>query len=561
MAALDYISILLCVCGILAAGISFSKAGRSIKSFFAAGGKVPWWIGGLSLFMGFFSAGTFVVWGSIAYTHGMVAISIQACMCAAGFIIALLVAPKWKRTRVLTAAEYITERLGSNVQKTYTFLFLFISLFTMGSFLYPVAKIIQVSTGLSLYASILVLGGISILYVTVGGLKAVVVTDVLQFVILTAAVLIVIPLALGKVGGLSGFLQQVPDGFYKLTNSEYTLFFIFAYILYNSVFLGGNWSYVQRYTSVATQKDARKLGLLFGSLYIVSPILWMLPPMIYRVYNPDLAGLADEGAYLLMCKEALPAGLLGMMIGGMVFATASSLNGTLNISAGVFTNDIFRRLRPGASDKRLMRVARLSTVGFGLAAVGVALLVPKMGGIVNVVISLGALTGVPLYLPVIWTLFSKRIDAKAVMTTTLASLGVNAFFKFVSPALLGLALDRTCEMVLGVSLPALMLLGFELCYRIKGCSDPRAESCEEAIARRKESELEEKPSQEERLEEESGNKQSLRVIGIGVLVAGLMVLTLGAVDSGPTVDATKVIGLLLGSLGAVLCVRNRKRSL
>ena len=76
MVALDYITIVLCTLGILIAGITFSKAGQSIKSFFAAGGNVPWWIGGLSLFMGFFSAGTFVVWGSIAYSYGLVAITI-----------------------------------------------------------------------------------------------------------------------------------------------------------------------------------------------------------------------------------------------------------------------------------------------------------------------------------------------------------------------------------------------------------------------------------------------------------------------------------------------------
>ncbi len=559
MVLLDYITIIVCILGIIFAGITFSKAGQSIKSFFAAGGKVPWWIGGLSLFMGFFSAGTFVVWGSIAYTHGLVAISIQACMCMAGFIIALLVAPRWKRTRVLTAAEYISTRLGVKVQKTYTFLFLFISLFTMGSFLYPVAKIIEVSSGIPLYTSILVLGAISILYVTVGGLRAVVVTDVLQFVILTAAVLIVIPLSFQKVGGVSNFLNSVPEGFYKLTNSEYTLFFIIAYILYNAVFLGGNWAYVQRYTSVATPKDARKVGLLFGSLYMISPILWMLPPMIYRVFNSDLSGLADEGAYLLMCKEALPAGLLGMMIGGMVFATASSLNGTLNISAGVFTNDIFRRLKPGASNKTTMRVARLSTVILGILAVGVALLVPKMGGIVNVVISLGALTGVPLYLPVIWTLFSKRIDNKAVMSTTLVSLGVNALFKFITPALFGLALNRTEEMVLGVGLPTLMLAGFELWYRFKSYEDPRAALCEDEIGRRKAGEEQMEQSPEEKEEEARNNSHSLKVIGVGIMAAGVMVLTLGTIDAGLKFNATMAISVLLVVTGAFISRKARKQ--
>ena len=104
----DYIVIIIFSLGILIAGLSFSGSGKNMKSFFAAGGAVPWWISGLSLFMSFFSAGTFVVWGSIAYTHGWVSVSIQWTMAIAGFIIGFFIAPRWHKARVLTAAEYIT---------------------------------------------------------------------------------------------------------------------------------------------------------------------------------------------------------------------------------------------------------------------------------------------------------------------------------------------------------------------------------------------------------------------------------------------------------------------
>src|SRR5680860_647978 len=117
-------------------GLSFSKSGKNMKSFFAAGGALPWWMSGLSLFMSFFSAGTFVVWGSIAYNSGWVAISIQWTMCIAGLIIGLFIAPKWQKTKSLTVAEFITDRLGYNTQKIYTYLFLLISVFTTGAFLY-----------------------------------------------------------------------------------------------------------------------------------------------------------------------------------------------------------------------------------------------------------------------------------------------------------------------------------------------------------------------------------------------------------------------------------------
>ena len=389
MEILDYITIAVFAAGIMFVGSLFSSTGKNMKSFFAGGGNVSWWISGLSLFMGFFSAGTFVVWGSIAYSMGFVAVTIQLTMAAAGFAVGLLIAPRWNKTGCLTAAEYITRRYGASTQKLYTYIFLFISIFTTGSFLYPIAKIIEVAAGIPLSSSILILGVFCMIYVSLGGLRAVVVTDVLQFIILFAAVIIVIPLAFGEVGGVPEFLARVPEGFFTLFAGEYNWVFIVAFMLYNLFFLGGNWAYVQRYTSVRTPRDAKKVGVLFGVLYTFSPILWMLPPMIYRVFEPGLSGLENENAYLLMCKQTMPAGMLGLMLGGMIFATASSLNATLNISAGVFTNDIFKRLRPAAGETTLMKVARISTLGFGVLAIAVALLIPNMGGIVNVVISGG----------------------------------------------------------------------------------------------------------------------------------------------------------------------------
>ncbi|MDR1810285.1 MAG: Na+:solute symporter [Prevotella sp.] len=555
MSLLDYIAIIIFTAGVLVAGLSFSKAGKSMKSFFAAGGNVPWWIVGLSLFMGFFSAGTFVVWGSIAYTHGLVAVTIQGCMCIAGFLVAVFIASRWKRTRVFTAAEYITNRLGNGVQKAYTYLFLLISLFTMGSFLYPVAKIVEVSTGLPLQTAILLLGGVSILYVTVGGLWAVVVTDVLQFVILMAAVLIVVPLSFEKIGGMDNFLQHAPEDFFRVFNGEYTLFFIAAFCIYNFVFLGGQWSYVQRYTSVRTEKDARKVGMLFASLYLICPVLWMLPPMIYRIYNGDLTGLADEGAYLLMCKAVLPKGILGLMIGGMVFATASSLNGSLNISAGVFTNDIFKRLFPHSTDKSLMKAARFSTIGFGLLAIVVALLIPLMGGIVNVVISIAALTGAPLYLPVVWTLFSRRQNKYTVLFTTLFSLTVNALFKFVTP-LFGLSLDRATEMMTGVLVPIAVLSLIELYFIIRKKEDPQAAVCERMIQERIDRQQQEEENSPKAITDD--NRASLKVIGLGVCLSGALILLLGALSEGFSRAVVCGVAAALVLLGAWIYVKSKK---
>src|SRR5690606_11739468 len=270
--------------------------------------------------------------------------------------------------------------------------------------------------------------------------------------------------AFDRVGGVNTFIQEAPEGFFNLTGGEYSLWFIFAFGLYNMIFIGGNWAYVQRYTSVPSKRDAKKVGYTFGWLYLISPVIWMLPPMLYRFINVDLAGMENEGAYLMMCKEVLPQGIMGLMITGMIFATTDSVNASLNVSSAVFTNDVYRRLYPKAKDQSLMWVARLSTLLFGIITVGVALMVPAMGGIVEVVLSIGALTGVALYGPGIWALFSKRQTAFSILFTSIVSLTVNLFFKFLAPSLLNIKLGRMEETVLGVFLPLVLLLLFELRY-------------------------------------------------------------------------------------------------
>lgn len=541
MQNLDYIVIFIFSFAILAAGMSFGKGKANMKSYFAAGGAVPWSINGLSLFMSFFSAGTFVVWGAIAYEHGWVAVTIQWSMCIAGLLIGLFIAPKWRKTGALTAAEFISKRLGNSIQQFYTYLFLVLSLAYTGSFLYPVAKIVNVSTGFGIYESIIFLGLMIIIYTAVGGLWAVVVTDVLQFVILTAAVIIVVPLAFDKAGGLSGFVNNAPTDFFNLLSGEYTLGFIIAFGFYNMVFIGGNWAYVQRYTSVKDATSAKKVGYLFSALYVISPVIWMLPPMLYRTLEGDLAGLENEGAYLLMVKEVLPVGMLGLMLGGMIFATASSVNTTLNLSAAVVTNDIFKQLRPSASNKTLMTVARFSTVLFGLGTIIVALLVPGAGGIVEVVLSIGALTGAPLYAPPIWALFSKRQTGASICFVTVFSLIVNLAFKLVTPKLLGFSLSRGQEMIVGVGVPILLLLGYEIWAISK---DKLSSQYLIYTQKNDEKSIEQKLKEEVDDGSEEQNTYGLKVIAISLAFTGFLIMGLSFVAGEAN--------LLIGVVGALI---------
>lgn len=540
MPALDYLVIALFSLIILGAGLSFSGSGRSMKSYFAAGGSLPWWLSGLSLFMSFFSAGTFVVWGSIAYDLGWVAITIQWMMALGGFFIGFFIAPRWRKTGVLTVGEFLGNRFGNPLKRFYSYLFLLLSFVTTGAFLYPVARLFNVSSGLSVEISILAIGLLIIGYTTAGGLWAVVITDVLQFVILSAGLVMVIPLAFQQVGGPGQFLEQVPEGFFNLTHHEYTPVFLFAFLLYNTIFIGGNWAYVQRYTSVSSEQSARKVAWLFGSLYLITPIIWMLPPMIYRIAEGgNLVGLENEGAFLLMCKKVLPTGLLGLMLGGMIFATASSVTTTLNMSAAVFTNDIVRRTGNRITDGNLMKIARISTVVLGLLTIGMALLVPRLGGIVEVVLSVGAITGAPLFAPSIWALFSKRQTTYSIMATTLIGLAINCFFKFLSPVMLDFSLDRAQEMLVGVVAPLLILAVFELVLPSKYTGDKKRIQVDLS----------------KQIPSDNQHQLVFKVMGITLIITGVLIIGLGLYASYLAIVI--FTGFAVTGLGVLLFSKSR----
>lgn len=463
------------------------------------------------------------------------------------------IAPRWNRTKALTASEYIRDRLGVRVQKTYTYILLLIGSFSTGAFLYPVAKIVEVSTGIPLAMSIAILGGVILAYTAVGGLWAVIVTDILQFVVLTAAVIIVVPLALARVGGFSEFMAQAPRELFAPVSAEYSWTFIVVFGLYNLFFIAGNWPYVQRYTSVATPADAKKVGLLFGALYLVSPLIWMLPPMVYRVINPNLTGLAGEGAYLLICKEILPVGMLGLMLGAMIFATSSSVNTAINLFSGVIANDIFKNLKPAASEKSLVRVGRLATVALGLITIVVALLIPKMGGIVSFVFTIAAMTGGALFLPPVWALFSKYQTGSMLLSVSLLTLGTNAWFKFVAPGLMGISLDREAETLLGIGLPILLLTATEIVARWRHTSTAQYQEYKRLEAVKTDA-LAKVSSAQHRAD----NRYGVRIIGLGICAIGFMMLALSFIaESSQWLVAVLALVILMAGLAIAWCQSKR----
>jgi SSS family transporter len=449
MSSIDIFIIGLYCLGLLAIGFAFSrKATQSASQMFVAGRQSPWWISGLSAYMTMFSAGTFVVWGGIAYEYGFVAISISIGYAVAAFIVGYFLAGRWRRLGVSTAAEFIELRFGKKPFLFYTWFKILFS-FTTGLALYALARVIcpliilpaswfivdpeTVAAGaemgqLSVFWACVLLGSIVVAYTMIGGLWAVLLTDTLQFFVLALTVVVAVVLGLSHIGGFSTFIANAPDGFFHITGGDFTMLFLFGWMLVNAFSLGAEWQFLQRYFCVSRPRDAQKALYLFGVLYLVSPFFFMAPAMFYRTITGD----ADpEEAFILMCREVLPAGMIGMMVAALFSATASMISSVLNVYASVLTDDVYKKsLRPGASERETVIAGRLITIMIGLYMIAGAIVIPMLTSIRDYIIVFGSLIGPALLLPTIWGLFSKRITEGAVWWCVIANASISLLTRF-----------------------------------------------------------------------------------------------------------------------------------
>ncbi|MEN8830432.1 MAG: Na+:solute symporter [Lentimonas sp.] len=442
MAIADWTVLIAYLLGTVLLGVLLGKLVKSSSDMFSAGGTSPWWASGLSAFMTMFSANTFVVWGSIAFDVGLVAVTINLMYGVAALLVGYFVASHWKGMGIQTPAQYIQLRFGTGALHFYTWAMMVLRVVGTAAALYALAKILvalmpldegnplrdPVTGNLSLRYAILIFGSIVVLYTMIGGLWAVLMTDVLQFIILNLAVLFVVPLALHQAGGLGAFIDGAPEGFFEIVKEEkYTVFFLAGWAAIHFFMIGAEWAFVQRFLCVPTKKDAKKSTYLFGALYLFSPILWLLPPMIYRVTNP---GADAEQAYILACKSVLPVGMVGLMLAAMFSATASMVSSQLNVFSGVLTNDIYKPLAKNSTPRSLLNAGRVFTVLIGIILIVIALKIEEIGQVKDLIISITELMVVPLLAPSLWGLFSRKIGGRAVWVTGLSGFVIGAIVRF-----------------------------------------------------------------------------------------------------------------------------------
>lgn len=421
-------------------GWSYHKVKRT-GDFFVAGGKLPWWLSGISHHVSGYSGVLFVAFAGIAYTHGITVYVWWAWTVGAGVIVgSFIIAPRWTRLRtqfnIQSPTEYLQNRYNLPTQQIIAWSGVLLKIFDVGAKWVSLAILLNVFTGIPLINGILLTSAVSIVYVTVGGLWAVVWTDFAQFIVQIIAGLVLFFAVLGALGGVDSVFtlwDQLPETHLQPFSQPYTAGFALAFLAIHFLsYNGGNWNLATRYISSSSGSDARKAALLSGMLYLFWPLIIFFPMWAGPVLLPNLEDPTQ--VYALLAIDLLPPGLVGLLLASLFASTMSMTSSDANTISAVITRDILPHLSQRlAKLKESLFMARTTTFVFTLLTVIIAIYADNFGGVVGLIIYwFGALVG-PAAVPMILGLLPsfRHCNALAAISAIFAGIAAFAIVNFV----------------------------------------------------------------------------------------------------------------------------------
>ena len=450
LVAADYTVIAVFFAAMVGVGIYYSRRSKSSDQFFGNDKSIPWWLSGVSFYMNSFSALAFVMYSALAYKFGWVPVTVSWLSVPAVLLGAWFLAVRWRRAAKGSPIDYIAERYTPGMCRTLAVLGLPMQLLDNALKLLAIGTVVGVGMGFPLFWAICISGLIIVLYTFLGGLKATLVCDFLQFLVILAVVFALPALCLGRLAALDGgsgllhgfsvFLERAPDGFFDFTAGKYTWVYMLVFLCCVGSTLSTNWSLVQRYYSTKSERDAKKMAYLVAALLFAGPPLFFFPAMAARVSLPGISESEMNGVYAILCREVLPVGMIGMVIAAMFSATMSSLAGNFNAAAAVMVNEIYLKFAKAPSAKARMVAARVATVLVGGLVVALTFVMQYAQGADDLFNLSNKVFGVflpPIAIPMLCGIFVRRFSRRSGMAALVGGIatGLAVFASGAAPSL------------------------------------------------------------------------------------------------------------------------------
>jgi SSS family transporter len=523
----------------IAIGLAYSRKMRSLDMYFAGGRQLSWWLGGVSFLMAYVSALSIVVYAGLGYQYGLVALTIYWTTVPGTLLTTWFLARRWRRAGVVTPVEFLETRFSPAVRQVFVWSGIPLKIIDEGLKIVAVGIFVSAGLGISPWWAMVTVGVITLIYTVLGGLWAVVITDFVQFVLVTTGILLLAPLTLRAVGGWNHFRSAAPADFFSLVHRPYTWTYVAAFLVLSTLALAGNWSLIQKFYSVRSDRECRGVGWLASALFLLLPPAWIFTGMLARVFT-RLQISDAQTVYARVCSALLPPGMLGLMIAALFAATMSVLSSGYNVIAAVLTVDVHQRLiRPHASQKELVVVGRLLTAVVALVALALALGVTHFHStIFDTMVAAFGFFLPPTVLPVLGGLLSRRLSAGGAMAGFAVGISIGLAFllwRWVCKPV-DLSAFQAASILVPAGLTALVLVVAAYAYPARGEAAERASRFWERLGQTAPASKDE--------------ASPAPVAGMVIAVMGLVLAAIGSGVAGfPDSMLTLVTGAFLGIVG------------
>jgi len=387
LASVDIAILLVYLLGIVGIGLWVGRKGRSSDQFMVAGRSLPGWAVGLSIFGTYVSSISFLALPGKAFSSNWNAFVFSLSIPFTAVLAVFYFMPFYRRSGEVSAYTHLEHRFGPWARTYAVICYLLTQLARMGTIMYLLALALSPMTGWSVVTLILITGVMVIAYTLIGGIEAVIWTDVVQSIVLIGgAVLCVLILFLGmpqepgEVFKVASQYDKFGLGSFSMSFSESTFWVVLIYgIFINLQNFGIDQNYIQRYVIARTDREAAKSVWLGALLYLpVSAVFFFIGTQLFAYYTsqPELlpAGTKPDQVFPHFIATGLPIGVGGIVIAAIFAAAQSTLSTSVNCSATLILCDLYRRyIRPFASERESMLVLRISTLAIGAAGTFTAL--------------------------------------------------------------------------------------------------------------------------------------------------------------------------------------------
>lgn len=412
LSAPDLVLVAVYLAAITLFGLRFRKQDRSLKSYFLADQRIPWWAIALSIVAAETSTLTIISVPGLAYTGDWGFLQIVLGYLLGRVVVCLLFLPRYFRGELLTAYQVIGERFGARLHKVTAFLFLFLRAAAEGVRVFAVSIVVGIAIGTRDVVSIAIICALTLIYTLEGGMAAVIWTDAVQMVLYIVGTLVGVAVLGRLVPGGWGHIHTVAASAGKLTIFHFALNLTSTYTfwagLIGGCFLtmashGTDQLMVQRLLAAKNLRQSRIALLSSGLVILVQFVLFLaIGTGLYLFYSGVAHGAAPASAdrvFPSFIVQQMPRGVAGLMVAAILAAAMSNLSAAVNSLSSSSIVDFYLQWKPDADEASRAKLSRIMTVFWALVLFVLAMMSRGGGHVVEVGLSIasvayGALLGV-----------------------------------------------------------------------------------------------------------------------------------------------------------------------